>query len=265
MADVREIHVDAMAQAYALDVLEPDERVSMEAHLARCGRCSAIVEHAQATAALLALTAERRDPPAGHEGRMLARLATERHTGQSAPPPRRQFVAVVRTPKVQRQAVRSLVPRLAPLAAAAVLVLGLGAWNARLQQELAHQQQVVRVLAEADSRELAPSTAVRDAQGTAFLDQSTNEVLVRVGSLPNLPTDATYQLWFTRPDGLLDSGGTFGVDERGSGLILARAPAGLKAYVGVGITTEPRGGSRTPTGPMAMYWTLPASTQTSNH
>ena len=265
MADLREVHVDDMAQAYALEALDSDERVSMEAHLAECGRCSAVAEHAQATAALLALIAERRDPPAGHQGRMLARLATERQAGSPAPAPKRRSLAVVRMPNVRRLAVRSLVRRLAPLAAAAVLVVGLGAWNTRLQQELAHQQQIVRVLTEADSRELAPSTAVRDAQGTAFLDRSTNQILVRVSSLPSLPTDSTYQLWFTRPDGRLDSGGTFGVDNRGSGLILATAPAGLKAYVGVGITTEPRGGSGAPTGPMSMYWTLPESTQTTNH
>jgi hypothetical protein len=135
-------------------------------------------------------------------------------------------------------------------------VLGFGAWNLQLQQELARQQQIARVLTEADARELAPSIAAGDVRGTAFLDRSTDQILLRVSRLPELPAERTYQVWFTRPDRQVESGGTFRVDDRGTGLILSTAPAGLDAYIGIGITSEPGGGSRTPTAPMIMYWGL---------
>jgi anti-sigma-K factor RskA len=229
MASARSSHVDELAPAYALDALDPDERRLVEAHLGGCHACAVAVERARRVAALLPLAAEQREPPMGHEARFLARIAAERRTNVWSP-------------------IRQLVP----LAAAAVIVLGFGTWNLRLQQELAGQREIVRVFSQADARELSPSSVSGDARGRAFLDRSTDQILVSVSGLAELPADQAYQLWFTRPDGVLESGGTFRVGEGGNGLILATAPAGLHAYSGVGISA----GSRTSSERMVMYWGL---------
>ena len=76
-----------------------------------------------------------------------------------------------------------------PSEAAAVLMVGLGAWNLRLQEELVGQQQLVSVFANADARELAPSIAANDVRGRAFLDRTTDRILVTVSRLPELPAD----------------------------------------------------------------------------
>jgi anti-sigma-K factor RskA len=233
MADARDPHVDELAAAYALGALDPDERLLVETRVQGCAACAVVVERARRVSALLPYSAEPRELPSGHVARFMARVAAESRAG-----------------------VRWRIRHLFPLAAAAALVLGLGAWNLRLQQELAAQQQLVRLFTNADARELAPSVAAGGARGRAFLDRSTDQILVAVSQLPEPSADHTYQLWFTRADGLLDSGGTFHVGEGGTGAVLATAPAGLGAYVGVGITAEPGGGSRSPTAPMIMYWGL---------
>jgi hypothetical protein len=86
----------------------------------------------------------------------------------------------------------------------------------------------------------------------AFVDRSTDQVLLSVNGLPALPGDRVYQLWFTRPDNVLESGDTFRVAADGSGMVLATGPGGLSAYVGSGITTGPAAGSRSPTTPMVI-------------
>jgi len=263
MTNVREVHVDDMAQAYALDALEPDEREFVDTHVVECGACADTLERAQRVTSLLALAAEQRELPVGHAAHFRARVAAEPRATPIAPPAKRRPDDVVgRIAAAWRAALGAPTRRLAPLSAAALLVLGFGAWNVRLQQELAHQQQFVRVLTQSDTRELTPSVASGDAQGKAFLDRSTDRILLSLSRLPELPADRTYQVWFTRPDNRLESGGTFEVGEGGTGLMLATAPAGLEAYVGVGLTSEPHGGSRAPTTPMIMYWALSGTRET---
>ena len=141
------------------------------------------------------------------------------------------------------------VKRLAVPGLAAVLVLALGGWAVQLQTELAKQRQIEGLLARAEQRPLAAADAVSGARGRAYIDAASDQMLVVVSSLPQLPADRAYQLWFVRPDGMRDSGGIFRVGAGGQATILARAPAGLAAYTAIGITEEPSGGSPRPTGP----------------
>jgi anti-sigma-K factor RskA len=142
------------------------------------------------------------------------------------------------------------------LAAAALLALGLGIWNLSLNQALTGQQQLVRLVAQGDARELSTTTASGDVHGRAFVEPSTNQVLVAVSRLPELAANRTYQIWFTSPEGGPVSGGTFRVGDGGTAAVLASAPGGLHGYVGVGVSNEPLGGSAAPSTPMLMYWAL---------
>jgi anti-sigma-K factor RskA len=238
--------VHDLAEAFALDALGPDERQVVEEHLSDCDGCAADVARAQRVAGQLASVLEPREPSIGHLARFQARLAAEDRPSHAALPT-----------AGHRRGFRWSLRQALSLAAAAVLVIALGGWSLHLQQELVYQQQVANVAIRADARDLSPSLVAGDALGRAFVDPSTNQVLISVNQFPELSAGRTYQLWFTRADRQLDSGGTFGVSNDGSGVILATAPAGMGAYVGVGITTEPSGGSPAPTAPMLMYWNLP--------
>jgi signal transduction histidine kinase len=158
-------------------------------------------------------------------------------------------------PRRAPRAVKALVM----LPIAAVLVLGLGGAAVRLQTQLAMQRRIEGLLAQAEQRPLAAADPVSGASGRAYVDPTTDQMLVVVSRLPQLPADRTYQLWFVRPGGMRDSGGIFRVDEGGQGTILARAPAGLGAYTAIGITEEPSGGSPGPTGPKIVGASLAGS------
>ena len=145
------------------------------------------------------------------------------------------------------------------LAMAAVLVLGLGGSALQLQTALARQRQIEGLLAQAEARPLAAADPVSGAHGRAYIDPATDQMLVVVSRLPQVPADRAYQLWFVRPDSVRDSGGIFRVGTGGEGTILARAPAGLDAYTAIGITEEPVGGSPQPTGPRIVGASLAGS------
>ena len=140
----------------------------------------------------------------------------------------------------------------------AVLGLALGGWIVQLQAELAKQREIDALVAHAQGLPLAPA-GDNDARGRAYVDVASDQMLVVVSRLPQLPPDRAYQLWFVRPDGTRDSGGLFRVGARGDGTILARAPAGLAAYDAIGITEEPSEGSPRPTGPRIVGASLAGS------
>jgi anti-sigma-K factor RskA len=145
------------------------------------------------------------------------------------------------------------------LGAAVVLTLGSGGLFVRLQTEAATRRQIEEVLAHAEARPLQPADSASGG-GRAYLDPAHDQVLVVVSQLPVLPANRTYQLWFVRPDGQRDDGGTLRVDAQGDGTILARAPAGLGAYTALGITEEPTPGSPQPSGPRIVGASLDQTT-----
>src|SRR5215471_4583090 len=129
MANVSGAHIDDLAQAYALGALEPGECEQIEAHIVECTACPPSIERAQAVAALLAITAQQSDPPAGHEARFMARLAAEWRANPGAPAVKsRPADPLVRLARALSQAMRSPARQVAPLAAAAVLLTGFGVW-----------------------------------------------------------------------------------------------------------------------------------------
>jgi anti-sigma-K factor RskA len=232
MTELTHAHVEEYVAAFALDALEPAERTTVEKHVRSCASCAELVRRAERVAGLLGLAVEAEAPPAGHFGRFQTRLRAEPRTPFRLVANRARFV----------------------LAAAAVLVMTFGGWSWQLRQELARQDQLVRVVATGEPRELSTNAPGGDVHGRAYVDPATNQVALTVSRLPLLAANRTYAIWFTRGDGGLVRGGTFGVGKDGSAAVLAAAPGGLQSYVGVGVTDEPLGGSATPSTPMMLYW-----------
>jgi anti-sigma-K factor RskA len=75
-----------------------------------------------------------------------------------------------------------------------------------------------------------------------------NVAVLRASGFPALEAGKVYQLWLIR-NGERTSGGTFVVDEQGTGTFVFTPPESLDNFEGMGITPEPAGGSPGPTAP----------------
>jgi anti-sigma-K factor RskA len=86
-----------------------------------------------------------------------------------------------------------------------------------------------------------------------FSPQDTMAV-VQTRALPALSTEQSYQLWLIDSQGNHDSGAVFAVpaDSGGNVTFIVVAPRPMKDYVGCGVSIEPKGGSKSPTGPAAL-------------
>ncbi|MFF3559473.1 anti-sigma factor domain-containing protein [Streptomyces sp. NPDC002574] len=233
--------------AYALDALPEEQERAFHAHLNHCRSCTTEVREFRETAARLALAAAEIPPRSLHTGVMAALPAVRQL------PPR---VTGGRTVlPMSRRHIRRWQQRLPHLAAAACLAACgiLGTWalhtqhaadeqRARAARAEQHAATLAAVLADPNS---VTRTATLSGGGTATVVASSRqgEAAVFYSGLPVLPDGRVYQLWYgkngtMRPAGLL-------TPQRATGsALLTGSPQGADA---VGITTEPHGGSTSPT------------------
>jgi anti-sigma-K factor RskA len=242
-----------LTAAYVLEALDADERRQVARHLAVCPDCQAELSHYQTVADRLLMAVPAQMPPRSLRAGLIARLAE--HEG---PVDR------------QRQPVGWL--RLVTLALG-LLLAGLNLAVLWRSADLARQ--VDRRLAEIETRSelqadmltvnqtaLAlssyPSSTValvegQHAYGTMVYDRRFPLVILNAWGLDALPTDKTYQVWLMLPDGGRINGGIFtSGGGRGFDTILIRAPEAIRAFVSLGVTVEPSGGSPEPSGPRVL-------------
>jgi anti-sigma-K factor RskA len=245
----------SLAAPYALDALEPAERIRFERHLKGCDRCAAEVRDLSEDAVRLAwsattpappglrdrvLTAVRNTPqdPAPAQGASRAREPhLPPHVWGTAPPPSRS-----RTPRPR--------PLFAPLAtataAAALVVAALFAVQAtrtqdQLDAERARAGEIAHVLAAPDAR----AASSRDAAGRGIgviASALEGRAVVTLSGLGAPPGGRVHQLWMIRP----------GTTPRSLGLFHGDTPlvaGGLsRSATSLAVTVEPDGGSPRPTG-----------------
>ncbi|MER6629762.1 anti-sigma factor [Streptomyces sp. NPDC000987] len=250
---LRREDVHSLAAPYALDALEPAERVRFERHLRSCDACSAEVRALHEDAVRLAWSAAA-PPPAALRERVLAAVrATPQesapardHTAQlpphvwgTQPPPSR-----TRAPRERRPL---FVPFATATAAAALVVASLFAVQAdrtrdQLDAERARNREIAHVLAAPDAR----SAGDRDARGRSIAvvaSASEGRAVVTLSGYGDLPGGRVHQLWLMRPGARPRSLGLFQDDD--TPLVatgLARSATSLA------VTVEPDGGSPQPTG-----------------
>lgn len=240
----------SLAAPYALDALEPAERVRFEKHLRACDRCTAEVRELAEDAVRLAWSTAA-PPPAAMRDRVLAAV---RAIPQDPAPARE------RTPQLpphvwgtQPPPARSHSPRPRPLfvpfatvtAAAALVVAGLFAVQAnRTQDQLdaarSQSREIAHVLSASDAR----ATSDRDARGRTMgviASASEGRAVVTLSGYPAPPSGRVRQLWQMRP----------GAQPRSLGLFDGDTPliaTGLvKSATSLAVTVEPDGGSAQPT------------------
>ncbi|MFI1164232.1 anti-sigma factor domain-containing protein [Streptomyces sp. NPDC020801] len=240
----------SLAAPYALDALEPAERVRFEKHLRKCERCAAEVRALSEDAVRLAWSAAA-PAPAALRDRVLAAV---RNTPQDPVPAREHtpqlppHVWGIQPPPGRTRAPRPrplLVPFATVTAAAALVVAALFAVQAnRTQDQLDAQRDRAREIAHVLSAADARATTGQDARGRGIgviASASEGRAVVTLSGYAAPPSGRVRQLWLMRP----------GAQPRSLGLFAGDTPlvaSGLaKSATSLAVTVEPDGGSAQPT------------------
>jgi anti-sigma-K factor RskA len=258
--------------AYAIGALDADEVPAFEAHLAACPECVALLEEARQGAAAIALTVPIVPGSAALKARVMASAAV--------------LSSEQRTPRPIRRMSRA---RLWPLAAAAMLVLSIGAlsWGVVMQRQAddlrdgrdaaaasatqaqsqlasltAWQDGMLTISAQSDAErtDLVSTSLAPSAHGTYIWSASDRMGAFLGTGMPPLPAGETYQFWFVY-GAKWESAGTCapGADGRAH-LIVHRDETGENngPVRGFAVTVERTGGSATPSrsGAMVLQSTL---------
>lgn len=235
--------IEELLAAFALDALEIDEKLQVEAHLENCPACQRALVDYQAVGEGLMAALPPIQPPARVRARLLA---------QTAPQPEQQDWS---------ERWRSLFPRLVPIAAlTAVLILLV--FNINLlrrthqmletQEKLAQQNQAYQTAYALMTYPGSQVVVIDDENiyGTLVYDPGGQVAVLNVWGLAALSEGKDYQVWLIEPDETRISGGVFQASEDLDYVsVVIKSPHSLDSFIGIGVTIEPEGGSPGPTGP----------------
>ncbi|MBR8640885.1 anti-sigma factor [Streptomyces tuirus] len=256
MSLFRREDLHSLAAPYALDALEPPERVRFEKHLKDCDRCAAEVRALTEDAVRLAWSTTAPAPAAMRDRVMAAVRTTPQdparqesvrepararatqlppHVWGAQPPPRQRT----------RRRIPLFVPFATATAAAALVVASLFAVQAnRTQDELTAERDRSREIAHVLSAPDARASSGRDGQGRrigVIASASERSAIVTLGGYGAPPGGRVHQLWLMRP----------GAQPRSLGLFEGDTPlvaTGLgTSATSLAVTVEPAGGSPQPT------------------
>ncbi|HEU4558937.1 MAG TPA: anti-sigma factor, partial [Longimicrobium sp.] len=276
--DMTHEDVQAALAAEALGALDGPEADAVRAHLARCPECRRELASLHQTAASLAYAAPEvpmdAERSARLRARLLARAAADRpdapadaapgsvDAGASFAPASADRTAPGVIPIARGRARRGVSMGWLAAAAAVLLLIGVGAWAARLKGRYDTLSERYAAL-EDDRVELARAIAKRDstlaalgAPGVRVIDLASTQQKAPGGrmfwdprrakwiffahDLPALRPGRDYQMWLITADGPI-SAGTFKPHADGSAEMEAtyQLPGQLRA---VAVTDEPEGG-----------------------
>lgn len=241
--------------AYVLDALSEEERDSFEEHLAACEACRAEVADLRAVVDVLPLACDPVEPSPGLRDRLLAAIDEE-----SGRPP--DLVALPGGRAAPRERNPWRFPEIVGLAAAAVLIVGLGLWNVHLQrqidsdhQALAYQQQVAQAIASHATVSALSATDASGASAALVQPRGRRPAYLIVEGLRPTPASRVYELWLIhlgakpRPAAVFSYGGT--------GPKIVPLPMAARGYSIAAVTVEP-GWRPAPTGAKVLAGTLQA-------
>jgi hypothetical protein len=247
--------------SYVLNALDPSELDEFEAHLAVCPTCSREVVEFCETAAELSLLASPVAPPPELRGSILAAIGSVRvlppilpaltDDEPDTPParPRRAFELVDSpAPVVDELALRRQQRRTRILtgAVAAVMVVALALGGVVYSLVQSRTSQVAEATLEtqlfsAPDVKFYPTTTSNGGRVTFVASKQQNRALFVADGLPSPGANSTYQLWTVNsaktpvPDNLVS----------GSGTVKSWFKGDVASAVGVAISIEPTGGSKT--------------------
>lgn len=238
----KDVHVNDLIPAYALDCLEEAEAAAVSEHLKDCSLCRAELRAYQAIAEQLAYAAALVDPPLHVKVELMDRV----RAGIPAQPASEADSSW--SERIGQFFLSASPKRFAPAwgAISLVLILVLATSNALLwyqvnQLRAGSEQTPMQVVA------LLGTEIEPQASGLIVISRDGLHGTLVVDDLPALDETREYQLWLIR-DGQRISGGVFSVSPDGYANQWIGAPEPLTAYSSFGVTIEPTGGSPGPTG-----------------
>ena len=223
-----------LAAAYALDALDPDERIAFEAHYHDCHVCSHDVRDFRSTLAAIGELSVT-TAPADLKARVLEHVAATRQL----------------SPRVATRTLASAPTRRPSLlAAAAALVLLVGATAFMVgrgsQSDDAFASQLEQVLAEPDARivDLTATSATTTGHIRVAWSATTGQAVVSGDGLSSPSDGSVYELW------LIDDSGPVPTEmlDAAAGGEVRRVLTMTGTPIKWGITIEPEAGSASPTG-----------------
>lgn len=267
---------------YVLEMLTPDERRAVDAHLGStgdgCAQCqqelASVREEMGVFATVSVESAGFATPPASSRDRLLAQAAREASPGKAgvATPPLRPQMELVSGGKPSG-GIATATRWIGWGVAAAIAIAAVHFYRDRetLRGALSTQAlQIAQLSADqARAREVVAALTDRSAQrvtltltkappppqptGRATYLANKGTLIFLASHLEQLPAGKTYELWVIPASGAAPvPAGTFRPDERGNANVVTAKLEGTGAAKAFGITIEPLGGSSTPTMPIVL-------------
>jgi anti-sigma-K factor RskA len=224
--------------AYALGSLDAEEAAALEAHLMTCASCRDELAACRLVSENLLMALPPRAP------RAVLRQRLKRHlpSAQKADRPRwtwsfNQFALGI-----------ALVVLLALNVFSLVQMQSFQHQQAQLTREMQTGQIALAMLAYPGTQSLPINAA--NIAGTLLLDKDRNVAVLIVWNLPALQNNQTYQAWFIDRQGERTSAAIFDTEPTlPFTSVSIISPSDLSSFTGLGVTVEPAGGSKQPTGP----------------
>ena len=230
--------IHALSGAYAIDALDDLERAEFERHLAECAECRAEVDSLREAAAVLGESAAT-PPPDELRARVLAGIATVRPLPPVVDPAATR--PAESTSRWRRWRPAALVAAAAVIAAVGAGVVVTEPWDDPTSQP--QLSAVDRVLA-ADDAEAYTRTFADGSSATLTRSKSLNRAVLTTQDMAPPPPGKVYELWLDHEGiGMVPAGL---MPPQADATILLEGDPGTAR--GAGITIEPAGGSKKPTG-----------------
>jgi anti-sigma-K factor RskA len=250
---------DTLAATYAVGVLDGQERVDFERHLAGgCAICEATLRDSAETLAALAHSRPPMIPPPAVKEELLRRIGTPAPRGASGPRPLVWAVGTIAATVAVAAFTGAYVAtryeaRLGQMARESA------ALHARVQREEAALREQLAVYRSAADLLRDPQVQVVTLRGLGPSPEATGRVIwhpanggyVFVANLPSAPAGKAYELW-TIGDAAPQPAGVFQVDASGRGSHRIPPVPGGKPVKVFAVTLEVEAGVPKPDGPMVL-------------
>jgi anti-sigma-K factor RskA len=241
--------------SYVLDSLSDEERAQFEAHLGRCPDCRAEVAELRQVVDVLPLALDEVEPSESLRRRVMD-ISREDDRPALIPIPGGRATPRPRTSWHW--------PEMAAIAAAVLLVAGLGVWNIHLQQQinsdqaaLAYQQQIsAAILAKAKVSPMSGRGNDQAASAALVQPRRQQAAYLVVQGLTGTPRNSVYELWLFH--GTTPEPSTV-FTYSGSAPQIFKLPSDTKGYSLAAVTVEPGPNGRSkPSGPVVLAGKLNA-------
>lgn len=270
MTERQHITQDDLA-LYALQALSKEESAAVREHLSECAVCRSELARLEGDLAMVALSVEQHPLPEGARERFATRITEDVRSTASG----RESANVVPIERGRRTGFAGWSGWI-PAAAMLLVSVGLEWEAAHLRTTLDQTNSKLEALQASRSRaervaELMTSPAARKVvlsapktppapTGRAVYLADRGELIFQGSNLAAIPSDKTYELWVIPANGSAPvPAGLFRPDAAGNGsVVMPEIPAGVEAKA-FGVTLENAAGSKTPTAPILLVGTVPAS------